>query len=215
MPIIVPATGPTFASLQTEFYERGPEYLEDDTAGQTRAKGWLNVAYHDICERYPWPFLRITVDDTAPIPLTDVRKVTSVFDITAGYPLWFLENVEDLSVLGFNPTLTGTPTHAYLDQDTLNVWPLNTTDDLKIRYVALEDDLVADGDVPVIPARFTSTIVDGALMWSQKDNDAYGKYQSLSQIYEQSISLMAQSLMYRNGANPEVQRMFMSHEGSW
>lgn len=215
MPIIVPASGPTFLELQTEFYSRGPEYLEDDAPGQTRAKRWLNTAYHDICERYPWPFLRVTVDDTAPMNLTDVRTVTSVFDMTGGYPLWFLEDVEDLTTLGFDATLIGTPTHCYLDQDTLNTYPLNTSDDLKIRYVAVEDDMVADADVPVIPSRFTSAIVDGALMWSQKDNDAYGKYQSLSQLFEAAIGQMAQSLMYRNGANPEVQRMYMSHEGCW
>ena len=76
-----------FSGLQTEFFARGFDYLNDAGTGLTRAKRWLNDAYHEICQTADWPFLETSVTAANPQTLTDARKILTVHDATNHLPL--------------------------------------------------------------------------------------------------------------------------------
>lgn len=204
-PIIVPddlATS-TFGETLTEFYARGFDYLNQDTAGQTRAKRWVNRAYLQLCEAFPWPFVEDEVEDTAPLTLGDMRAVLSVVDSTNGAKLSYVET-RSLTDFTTDTDLAGTPCHYWLDGNTVNLYPTSTTVEVKVRYLTVPDELEDDTDVLVVPNRFTDLVVDGAVLRAYKDTDNFNAHNALKASYQDDLMGMAASLMVRNHSGPDL-----------
>jgi hypothetical protein len=76
-----------FTTLQTEFFARGFDYLNDAGTGLIRAKRWINDSYNEICQTADWPFLETSVTAANPQTIADARKILTVHDATNHLPL--------------------------------------------------------------------------------------------------------------------------------
>ena len=159
-----------FSALQTEFFARGFDFLNDAGAGLTRAKRWINEAMHEINDQDDWLFLQATSTGTAPLTISDLDTVSSVYDTTQQRAL-VRESAGDLVDRFGDLTTTGTPMFYYVTSGIVNVYPANTTDSLSVRYYKIQTDLSANGDVPLIPDRFRAAIVEYAAAKGYRDSD--------------------------------------------
>lgn len=192
----------TFGDLQTEFYARGFDYLDQDAAGRTRAKRWLNQAYQELCEAQPWPFLETTVTGPAPMGLDGIRAVRAVVR-SDNTRLWqadkrgLLRSWQDL-------TQAGTPDCFYFSDDgELAVFPASD-DELTVHCLAIPDELEDDTDPLVIPARYVDILIDGAAIKGLKDSDNWETVRIAREEYERQLAGMTRTLLTRNQADPET-----------
>lgn len=192
----------TFAELQTEFLSRGFDYLGEDAAGRVRAKRWLNISYLQLCEAFPWPFLETEQSGVPPLALTDMRAVLWVLNPTTLTKLDYIETRE-LTDRTANVATTGTSLFYWLDSNTLKTYPVGTNS-VTVRYLKVPAELVADGDTPVVPNRFSDLIVDGAVIRGLRDSDNFTDVTALQTTYAQDLGAMAASLMVRNASNPDT-----------
>lgn len=187
----------TFADLQTEFYARGFDYLNDAGAGTARAKQWINDAVHAICEEAAWPFLEATATGTAPLTISDLREVLYVVDTAQKLRLRH-SDARDVVDLDPDVTTSGTPAIYWIDGlTTLKVWQTNTANTLSVRYIKVPTDLSADADVPVVPARYRSTIIDIAAARALEDSSNHDEAARLRQVAALDIERMKDSLLDR------------------
>lgn len=201
----------TFLQLQTEFYARGYDYLNDAGAGVTRAKAWINQAYLELCDEDLWPFLLTTASGAAPLAIADMRAIQSVQntanagDVLAPFPEDELTDYYNLL------TTTGVPDYFYLDDTTVRTYPVGGT--LSVRYWKVPALLSANGDIAVVPDRFANLIVDGAVRRAANDNENAQAAQLAEQERQKGVEQMRESLLYRTGAR-EYQRLTYS-SGDW
>lgn len=162
----------TFLGLQTEFYARGMDYLNDTGAGQTRAKRWLNDAYHSINELGDWPYLEATVSGTSPLTISDLRSVDTVVDTTNQRVLQQRSGSELQTWDANMTTQTGAPTDYYVAAgNIITPYPGNAVT-LLVRYWKVAPDMSADSDTPLIPDRFRYAIVDYAVASALRDDES-------------------------------------------
>jgi len=201
----------TFLQLQTEFYARGYDYLNDGGAGATRAKAWINQAYLELCEEEAWPFLLTTATGTAPLAVADIGRVLSVIDTANGSnPLDEVD--EDELMDDFQPiTTTGVPMYFYVDDTTIRTYPVGGT--LSVRYYKIPALLSANGDIAIVPDRFVNLIVDGAVRRAQNDNDDYSNARGTEEERQRGLDLMRRSLFFRDGTRQYQRITFAS--GDW
>lgn len=185
--------------MQTEIYDRGFDYLEDSDSA--RVKRWLNEAYLELCELYPWSFLETTSTGVAPLAITDVREVLSVVDTTNNLKLSW---VDRRTITDYNPDLsvTGNPTYWHLTDTTLNVYPINTSASLSVWYIKVPTELSADGDLTLVPSRFQHLVLDGASIKAYKDSDNFDAVKELRAEYDRGVQVMVASLM-RHSDSPD------------
>ena len=202
-----PGVGMTFAELQTEFYARGFDYLEDGGPGETRAKRWLNQAYREICEMDDWPFLATSTTGTAPLTISDVQTVESLTNQTQERMIPFVdrrtlvENYPDL-------TRTGSAEFAYFDDvDTINTYPVST-DVLAVRYWRVVSDLSDDSDQPVIPARYQYAIVDYACSRAYMDSDNPEMAAIVRAEGDRLVQMMRERLLLQQVQDPWTVTMY-------
>lgn len=186
----------TLLQMRTELSSRFREFIAD-----TRATRLLNETYHDLLERANWPFLETTVTGVAPLLIADLRAVISVADTTANLTLRSLD-VRDIKQMDPAAAITGTPLYYWLDNNTVNVWPTSTTDQLSVRYQQVPVDLANDTDVPVLPSRYQMLIVDGAQLraLAEGPNPRAGnleRLQALQGFYEARVQRLAEALLVR------------------
>src|SRR5688572_12760236 len=197
----------TLAELRTALQARGFNHI--DTTQQNR---WLNESYQDLCEEAPWPFLEVTTTGVAPLAITDVRTVLSVSDTTQGT---VLNGSDRRDIVDSDPGVddTGTPTHWFLDNTTLRVWPANTTDSLSVRYIKVPATLSADADEPLVPTRYQELIIDGAVWRAYHSSDEHDAAQYLKTHIQEQVLRMRKNLMDRNYAHPGA--MLISDLDMW
>lgn len=201
----------TFLQLQTEFFARGYDYLNDAGAGLTRAKAWLNQSYLELCEEEPWPFLMATTTGAAPLAIADLGRILSVLDTAnASNPL--IEMDEDELMDNFPPiTTTGVPYLFYVDDLTVRTYPVGGT--LSVRYWKVPALLSANGDIAVVPDRFANLIVDGAIRRAAIDNDNPAGVAMVEEERQRGLDLMRRSLFFRDGTRQSQRLTFAS--GDW
>lgn len=201
----------TFLQLQTEFFARGYDYLNDAGAGLTRAKTWINQAYLELCEEEPWPFVMATSTGAAPLAVADLGRILSVLDTAnASNPL--LEMDEDELMDNFPPiTTTGVPTFFYVDDLTVRTYPVGGT--LSVRYWKVPALLSANGDIAIVPDRFANLIVDGAVRRAAIDNDNPAGVAMVEEERQRGLDLMRRSLFFRDGTRQSQRLTFAS--GDW
>lgn len=191
-----------FSDLQTEFFERGFEDLNDAGVGLARAKRWLNQAYLEICDYDHWPFLEATQTGTAPLTISDLRTIIYVTDTTNDLALpgedW--RTVRDIDP---DLTQTGNPELWYLEgTTTLKVWPPNTDASLSVRYLKVPAELSAGTDIPIFAARWHDLIVDGAVVRGYKNKDNFDAASAVRNEWERGMAQMTFALASRNLMNP-------------
>jgi hypothetical protein len=162
----------TLLDGRTELSARG--YSRFVSASPSRATVWLNAAKNRF-EDYPydWPWLKTSTTGTAPVTISDLRRVLSVADTTNRTPL---EQVDADAITEYGDTnlaLVGPAQAWYLSAETvLTTYPVGTGT-LSVRYVKFSPELSADGDTPLIPLRYRSTWIDlaevEALRYGVKD----------------------------------------------
>ena len=138
-----------YLALKTEFAARGYDYLST-----TRAGYYINRGYHEFLERHPWPFAEKEVTaQNAPVTLSDLSAVVFAVDTTNDVVLYG----DDLrTIRERDPDLsqTGNPHLWFLENLEFNVYPVNTTASLTIRYLYSPSDLSRDTDEPIVPSRY-------------------------------------------------------------
>lgn len=186
-------------ALRTEFLARGFDYLSN-----SRAENYLNDAYLlDLAEDQDWPWLEATKEGTAPVTIEGLRAVEYVINVTQEYklsPILRARLTDDLSV---DLTIVGTPSVYYLTEGkTLNVYPANTTDTLLVRYWKVPERL-SGAATPLVPERFHSLIVDGAVARAYEDGDDYELAQAAKARFDQRLQAMRESLGSLQHDGPE------------
>jgi hypothetical protein len=192
----------TFAQLRTEFFARGFDYLNDGGAGLDRVKRWVNEAMHELCEEADWPFLELTTSGAAPLSITDLRKILSVYNSTKALPLQWVPRHHLVATYGDLQT-AGTPRFYYIDANTVRVYP-TATDTLAVRYVRVPADLSADSDTPLVPARYRNLIVDGAVCRALYDANQFEQAAAVEQHRQRQLAWMKRAELREAGDNPEV-----------
>lgn len=185
----------TFSELVSLFTAQGFDYLQP-----SEAETYLNAAYQvDICEAADWPFLEATATGSGPLTISNLGSVDYVRDTTQGTKLTPMDprNISD-----YSPTLAseGVPRHYYLTgEGELHVYPLSS-DTLSVRYFATAPALSGSA-VPVIPTRFHTLIVDGAVARAYENSDDYELAQNAETKFLSRLGHMREVLMnpYRDG----------------
>lgn len=181
----------TFEELQTEFYARGYDYLNENTAGRTRAKRWLNQAYLELCEVYDWPFLETEIISDSPLVLDDLRHVLSV-TTSDNRSLDYI----DRRTLAKYQTVSdegGTPCHWYLVGDTLYTNPGTT--EVNVHYIRVPQELVIDEQPLVVPCRYLDIVIDGAVIRALKDSDNWDAVGAARIEWDRQVGAMANLLV--------------------
>ncbi len=182
------------ASLRTELAARGFDYLSD-----TRKTYFLNDGMQELAEMYPWPFLRTTATGVAPLAITDVGQVLSVYDSTNQCMLRSADG-RDLET-----STAGTPTYWYLEDTTLKVEPTNTTASLIVRYIKVPAELSATTDTPLFPARYRAMIVDAAQIRAlSEDSDSPELAAGIQARLDAKVIRMRDALMSREYDSPSL-----------
>lgn len=205
----------TFAQMLTELYARGPDWLSLNTAGQTRAKRWLNESYAELAGLEPWPFLETSTSGTAPLTISNLGDVIYVEDTTNDNRLHLLDV---RSAVDDDPDLddTGTPEGYYLDgSSTLRVWPASTSVTVAVRYIKVPTELSADGDTLDIPSRFQGLVIDGAMVRVYQDSDEFEAAAALQQMIDMRVGKMTDALFSRSFDSQFVQRVMPHEDGVW
>jgi hypothetical protein len=145
----------TLATAEAELQARG--YNRFST---TRLDAWLNEAKNRFEDyQFDWPWLKTTTTGTAPLTISDLRRVLSVVDSSSKTPI---DQVDENAIIEYasgDLTLAGSASGWYLSSDTvLSTFPVGTGS-LSVRYIKFSPEL-ASGDQPLIPARYRMTWVD-------------------------------------------------------
>jgi hypothetical protein len=145
----------TLATAEAELQARG--YNRFST---TRLDAWLNAAKNRFEDYADWPWLKTSTTGTAPVTISDLRRVLSVVDSSSTLPV---DQVDENAIIEFasgSLTLAGSPSGWYLSSDTvLTTFPVGTGS-LSVRYIKFSPELSAGSDTPLIPARYRMTWVD-------------------------------------------------------
>lgn len=174
------------------FY-RGFDYLNDGGTGLARVKRWINDAYHEICQTADWPFLETTTSSSAPVTLTDLRKVLTVHDATNRQPLRPTTRKWIIATFGENASTSGYPRFYYVENQVVRAYPVSGT--ITVYYLKFPTDLSANGDTPVVPTRFHDLIVDGAVKRAYEDSDNFQEAQLLGQQISARLENMRSTLL--------------------
>jgi hypothetical protein len=189
--------------LTAALREEGFEYLST-----TKALRYINDAYLlDICEEEDWPFLEATAEGAAPLEISDLRAVESVIDSTQEVELRPLDRRHIVADVDTNLTTVGTPAYYYLTEGkTVNVYPISTTDTLKVRYWKVPTELSGTAS-PLLPTRFHSLIVDGAVARAYENSDDHELRQVKEEVFQARLARMRESLglPHRDGPDTYVE----------
>lgn len=160
-----------FRGILNEVYRRGSDYLDDSADGEARVKRWVNDAMHQVNGQCAWPFLEAVATGAAPLTITDLGSIESVVDSDRGVQLVQRSRAE---LTGSDPagSATGQPFwYVVTGGDTITSWPSSAAN-LLVRYRRVAPDLVADTDVPAMPDRFRSCLVELAVAAMLRDDQS-------------------------------------------
>lgn len=161
----------TFADLQTEFFARGFEYLNDGGPGLVRAKRWLNRAKNKVDSLEDWPYMNVNLAGTSPLVLADLRTVETVYDATNRQTLAFADR-RDLRRDWGDITVPGLPLWYFITLGTtVNPFPVQSVS-LSVDYWKYSADMVNPTDQPDMPDRFRLVIVEYAVADALRDDES-------------------------------------------
>jgi hypothetical protein len=188
--------------LISELKARGFDYLPT-----SRCSHYLNDAYLlDICETEDWPFLIASGEGKVPLDIADLRSVSIV--AADGVKIEPLDPRQITDSLGADLSGEGTPGYWYMaNATTILTAPLSATANLVVTYLKAPPPLEAEGDEPLLPARYHTLIVDGAVARAYEDSDDYELAQNARENFEARLGRMAESLL---GINRDIPDEFIA-----
>jgi hypothetical protein len=113
-------------ALQTEFYSRGYEYLNDSGTGTTRATRWLNDSMHEINLAAEWPFLEGSTTGAPPVTPTNLRRVKAVHDATNRVALQATTREWVVATFGNVTDTTGVARFYYVENGVVRAYPVTS-----------------------------------------------------------------------------------------
>lgn len=186
----------TFQQLVEEVQGFGFDYEPTN-----RIEDWVQRSYKTLCSRQTWPFLEAEKEAVAPFELKDVRGVLSVTNTTNNTPLWgatrqwLAERYPELDEEAI-------PLWWFLDDLTLRVYPLSTSEKVKVRYVKKPEVLAAE-DEPLVPEEWQDLIVDLAVIEGYKRNSNLGAASEMKELTDGTMLEMIADLMQRDLQAPQ------------
>jgi hypothetical protein len=149
---------------------------------------YLNRALTDFEDYWPWPWLRKQITGAAPLQISDLKYVRSVFD-ASGNEYFGLDDGDDV----YHGDI-GTPTGWWIDDtsgtSTLVAYPTGSVT-WTVDYVSTSAPLEADSDTPNLPESHHGVWIDLAVMRAYQDRDNF----AASTALRQSISVDLQQLV--------------------
>lgn len=187
-----------FEQLITRFAAQGFEYLSTAELGE-----YINDSYLlDICEDEDWPFLEETATGVAPLVIENLRAVEYVVNSTQKNSLVPIDRRHLIADVDTDLTTAGTPTYWYLTAgNTVNVYPANTSDKLSVRYWKVPAELSGTA-TPLLPSRFHSLLVDGAVARAYENSDDYELREAKIATFQDRLERMRESLDVQNRDGP-------------
>lgn len=175
--------------LVIEFKARGFTHVG------SRAENYVNDAYIlDICEAADWPFLEESMEGKAPLEITNLSAVRYVLDVTQERKLKPLKKDRITDDYGVNLALAGDPAFYFLEAgDTVRTYPVSTTDTIQVAYWKTAPRLTGT-ETPLIPERFHSLIVDGAVARAYENSDDYELAVAAKDRFNARLQSMQESL---------------------
>lgn len=160
----------------------------------------------DVCGDQDWPFLETSVTGAAPITLPEFETVEYVIDKTQERKLLPLD---ERLLTDENPILTetGMPSFYFLNENkTLSVFPANTTNTLLVNYYKTPPRLTGSA-TPLVPERFHSLIIDGAVARAYEDSDDYELAENANTKFQMRLQKMREAMNnpFRDGTEDYVQ----------
>lgn len=179
-----------FNAMVIEFKARGFNNMG------ARTEDYLRDSYMlDICEGEDWPFLEASKEGTAPLEIADLRTIEYVTNVTQEKKLQPL--VKGRITDYFSPDLStpGSPEVYYLTEgDTVNVYPVSTTDKIAVRYWKVPEELSGEKE-PLMPKRWHSLVIDGAVARALTSSDDYELSTAAKVQFDTRLEQMRESLM--------------------
>jgi hypothetical protein len=189
-----------FAALRTAVSDRGFARLSSSQLGQV-----VNDAVHELDGMEPrWPYLQTTTTGTAPLTVSDYVDVTDVLNTTLNRALLFTR-YEDLARWAGDLTQSATdPTWWYFtpgSTTSISTFPV-TTRTIKVVYYKASQDLSADGDTPLAPARWHHVIVDLATRNAHRQKGDHASAEAVQADIDRKLALMRTDLLFRQVVGP-------------
>lgn len=185
----------TLSTLQTSLYRRGFDFLSADASGVAAGLGFLNAAAQEVDAQFPWPYLLTSTTGTSPLSITDLRKIITVQDGTAGFLPLDVNDYQNLANDYGDLTQTGSPLFFYFTgQTTIATYPVST-DTLTVRYVKVGTNMVSGTDVPAMPDRFRPILVDLAVAAAYREANVPDEAGLALQEYQRKLGLMVNELL--------------------
>ncbi len=183
-------------ALQTAFWAQGFDFMSSAGANTTRTTQYLNAAIQEVDSLYLWPYLLTSTTGTAPLSISDLRRVQTVVDTTNGSSPLYPSDAQSLVRLYGDLTTLGVPEAFYFtSQTTLSVFPANTTDTLTVRYYKVAADLSAGTDAPAMPDRFRPIIVELAAAKAHRESNNLEAVQDRMGEYARLLDVMTRELL--------------------
>lgn len=183
----------TFGDMTAEMFLRGFDHVPP-----VRIKRWLNDSYQEINEAADWPFLNKDASGVAPLAVTDLRRLLTVFSSTDSLPLKVVERAFIVATYGSVTAPTTTPMFAFYDpasSPSVRIFPAAAAKTISIRYISIPADLSAITDTPTFPARYHDLIVEGASARAYSDMDRYDLASGTSDRFRQGLEYMKAALL--------------------
>jgi len=192
------------SQARTELGERGFDYLS-----ASRMNLMLNDALTRLEDYYLWPWMKKTATGAAPLAISDLKYVRSVYDST-GNEVFGVDDDDDIWV-----DRTGTPESWWIDDNggttTLRPYPVGSAT-WTVRYIATDATLSGDTDTPNVPVRYHGLWIDLAVIQAYKDSDNFAAAQALQQQVDIQVQRMIEQFETRNRMNSQYVRILAGSE---
>lgn len=186
-----------FQTLRQSFFNRGFEHMDDNGPGLAECKRLVNEAMHQLNDERAgqWPFLEASSSGAAPLTISDLGTIESVWDST--HSTWLTPaDRRDLGQWYADQPLTseGAPEFFYVANGVVKVYPVQAVT-LNVRYWKVADDLSDNTDEPLMPARFHGAIVDLAVAGAHRLHGNEAEAQAAQAEAQRKVDLMAERLL--------------------
>lgn len=149
----------TFQTLQDDIFARGFQPLNDASTGLAMVKRMINDSMHWVDGLADWPYRQATTTGVAPLTIADLGTIESVVDVANDRTIEPADR-RDLRRYYGDLTTVGRPDYYYVTAGVVSLYPVQASLTLTVDYWKVTADLSAGADVPLMPDRYRSVIVE-------------------------------------------------------
>lgn len=184
----------TFTELKQALADRGQARLSAAQQGTH-----VNNAMHELDAEELWPYRQTSTTGAAPLAITDLGQVETVFTTTGNTPLIVSTYAEMVARVGDLTKTAADPTYWYFTSagaQSISTFPV-TTRTLKVQYWKVGTDLSGGSDTPLAPARWHHVIVAIADRLALEAKGDYASAQAVQATVDRELAKMRTDLLYR------------------